>query len=431
MPYEHIGHTPKRIAVIGAGISGLGTAHMLSERHAVVLLEADARLGGHARTVQAGRRGDQWVDTGFIVFNHVNYPHLTRLFEELNVPTAKSNMTFAASIDGGRVEYALNSLDTIFAQRRNLLRPAFLRMMRDLLKFNAEAVERAQDSDQTIGGLLEDLGTGPWFRDYYLTPFSGAIWSTPVEKIMDFPARSLVQFFKNHHLLNYTGQHQWWTVDGGSQVYVSRLAALLERRGVDIRTKTPVRGVRRTPVGVEVRVHGNEWEWFDEVVFATHADAALAMLEDPSIAERRSLGAFTFQPNDMVLHTDSSVMPKRRKCWSSWNYTEAAGKRSERIDLTYWMNSLQPIPMDDPLFVTLNSEHDIRDELIYDTHTFRHPVYTSAALKAQAAIAERNGTNRTWFCGAWMKNGFHEDGLSSAVDVVNGIFATDIAVAAA
>ena len=431
MPYEHLGNAPRRIAVIGAGISGMGAAHLLADTNTVVLFDAAKRLGGHARTRIAGKRGDQPVDTGFIVFNYVNYPHLSALFHKLGVPVAKSDMSFAASIDGGRIEYALKSLDTLFAQRRNLVRPGYLRMLKDLVAFNSRAVDLARDPNQTIGGLLAALGTGPWFRDYYLKPFSGAIWSTPVEKIMDFPAKGMVEFFRNHHLLNATGQHQWYTVEGGSIQYVSRLGAALQRQGVDIRLNAPVAGVRRLPVGVEVRAEGGEWELFDEVVFACHSDQALRMLADPSPEETRDLGAIAYQPNDVVLHADPSVMPTRRKCWSSWNYTEAAGKTSERIDLTYWMNSLQPIPMDDPMFVTLNSTRPIREELIYDQTVLHHPVYTVDAFRAQKDIAARNGAHHTWYCGAWMKNGFHEDGLSSAVDVAEAIATRDAAPMAA
>ncbi|MBM7068566.1 NAD(P)/FAD-dependent oxidoreductase [Actibacterium sp. 188UL27-1] len=430
MPYEHIGLPQKRIAVIGGGISGMGAAHLLAERHAVVLYEAEPRLGGHARTITAGKRGDQPADTGFLVFNHANYPYLTALFHKLGVPTVKSNMSFAASIDGGRVEYALNSLNSIFAQRRNLARPAFWRMINDILKFNKHAEATATDPTMTVQQLMDALKLGPWFRDYYLTPFSGAIWSTPVEKILDFPAKAMVDFFRNHALLNYTGQHQWWTVQGGSVEYVSRLGAAMEAQGVDLRLGAPVQSVRRSAVGVEVRAWGGAPEFFDEVVFATHSDDTLRMLADPSVTEAKHLGAVAYQPNDVVLHADTSVMPNRKVCWSSWNYTEEAGKRSDRIDLTYWLNSLQDIPHDDPMFVTLNSTRRISEDLIYDQCTLRHPVYDAAALDAQKVLGGQNGLNRTWFCGAWMKNGFHEDGLSSAIDVIDGIFASDMAVAA-
>jgi hypothetical protein len=421
MPFETGKAAPRRIAVIGAGISGLGAAHMLADDHRIVLFEAEGRLGGHARTVMAGRRGDQPVDTGFIVFNYVNYPHLARLFADLGVPVAKSNMSFSASIGGGRLEYALNDLNAIFGQRKNILDPRYWGMLRDITRFNAGAVAAAAEPGLTIGGLIEKLRLGAWFRDYYLLPFSGAIWSTPKEGILDFPAWAMVRFFENHALLGYEGQHQWYTVQGGSVEYVRRLGEALFRRGVDIRLGAPVDAVRRTPVGVEVKAKGAEWEAFDEVVFATHSDQTLAMLSDATGVERTALSAIRYQPNEAVLHADPAMMPKRRHCWASWNYTEAADKTSGKIDLTYWMNSLQPIPKEDPLFVTLNSTRAIREDLIYDTATFHHPVYDLAALAAQETVRAINGSNSTWFCGAWMKNGFHEDGLASAVDVVEAM----------
>jgi len=418
MPFEAAAKPLKKIAVIGAGISGMGAAHMLAQSHHVTLIEAEHRLGGHARTIIAGKRGDQPVDTGFIVFNYANYPHLAALFAQLDVPVTKSNMSFAASLNGGGMEYALNSLDTLFAQRKNLLNPRFLRMIRDILHFNKNALRLSQaDPSMTIAGLLQRLGTGDYFRDYYLLPFSGAIWSTPTQQIMDFPAHAMMRFFDNHALLSHTGQHQWYTVQGGSQSYVSRLEAALRAQGADIRLGAPVQAVRRHPAGVEVKLDGAEWENFDEVVFATHSDDSLRLLADPTAEERAALGAIAYQPNDIVLHADPTIMPKRRKVWASWNYTEQADKSLDRIDLTYWMNSLQPIPHDDPHFVTLNSTRPINEALIYDQVTLRHPVYDVAALAAQKQVQAFNGRNKTWFCGAWMKNGFHEDGLGSAVDV--------------
>ena len=274
--------------------------------HRVVLFEAEGRLGGHARTVMAGRRGDQPVDTGFIVFNYVNYPHLVRLFEDLGVPVAESNMSFSASIGGGRLEYALNDLNAIFGQRKNILDPRYWMMLRDITRFNAQAVAAAKEPGLTIGGLIEKLRLGAWFRDYYLLPFSGAIWSTPKEGILDFPAHAMVRFFENHALLGYEGQHQWYTVQGGSIEYVRRLGEGLFRRGVDIRLGAPVDAVRRTPVGVEVKAKGAEWEAFDEVVFATHSDQTLAMLSDASGVERTALSAIRYQPNEAVLHADAS-----------------------------------------------------------------------------------------------------------------------------
>ena len=401
----------------------MAAAHLLATDNAVVLFEAEPRLGGHARTVMAGKRGDQPVDTGFIVYNRVNYPHLVQLFEKLAVPVVESNMSFGASIAGGRLEYGLSNLDALFAQRRRIADPRFLRMLRDILHFNAKAEKAVQVPGLTVGDLLADLRTGAWFRDYYILPLSGAIWSTPSQGILDFPAQALIQFLKNHALLSISGQHQWYTVKGGSIEYVRRLQSAMTQQGVDLRLGAVVAGVQRdgSGNGARVRCTGGDWEPFDEVIFATHSDDALRLLADPSPDETRLLGAVRYQPNEAVLHADTSVMPKRKSVWSSWVYTEPAGLRPDRIDLTYWMNSLQPIPQDDPLFVTLNSNRPIRDALIHDVVTFRHPVYDLPALAAQNGIRAINGTNSTWFCGAWMKNGFHEDGFASAVDVVSAL----------
>ena len=416
-------HPPstRNIAIIGAGISGMGAAFALAQHNNVTLYESGAALGGHARTKIAGRNGDQPVDTGFIVFNYANYPNLTRLFETLDVPVCESNMSFGASLQGGKIEYALANFGAMFAQKKNLLNPKFLRMIADILRFNARGLKASRDTSMTVRDLLVKLGTGDWFRDYYLLPLSGAIWSTPVEQILDFPAYAMMNFFENHALLSHTGQHQWYTVSGGSVEYVRRLQAALERRGVDIRLKTAVKGVSRNPVGVSVQTAEAPPAFYDEVVFATHSDDSLRLLEDATDFEQEQLSAVQYQPNEMILHADPSVMPHNKQCWSSWVYSEVADKTSNRIDLTYWMNSLQPIPKDDPHFVTLNTTRTIKQELIYDQATFRHPVYDLAALQAQQNIAAQNGKNHTWFCGAWMKNGFHEDGLSSALDVATAI----------
>ena len=417
MSMTESGAPARRVAVVGGGISGMAAAHLLATDNRVVLFEAEARLGGHARTVLAGKRGDQPVDTGFIVYNRVNYPHVVALFEKLAVPVATSNMSFGASIRGGWLEYALASLDALFAQRRNIVNPAFLRMCRDILYFNKNAEDLASDTNLTIAALLDLLGTGPWFRDYYILPFSAAIWSTPSAGILDFPAQSLIRFFKNHALMSLSGQHQWFTVRGGSIEYVRRLQAELARQAVDVRLATPIAGIKRDAGGVFVRAVGGEWEYFDDLVMATHSDDALALLSDATTDERSALGAVRYQSNSAVLHADANVMPKSRKCWASWVYTEPADAQADKIDLTYWMNSLQPIPKDDPMFVTLNSNTPIRQELIFDQVSFRHPVYDLAAVAAQGRVRAMNGALNTWFCGAWMKNGFHEDGFASAVDV--------------
>ena len=416
MPFESGATANRRIAVIGGGISGMSAAHLLSRFNSVVLFEAEPRLGGHARTIFVG---DQPVDTGFLVFNYETYPRLTALFHALGVPIIPSEMSFGCSAQDGAFEYGILARSAIFAQKRNLLRPQFYKMLADMIRFGKTADQIVQDDEMTIGELMTEMKLGDWFRDYYLLPMSGAIWSTPTTKITEFPARALVNFFINHGLMRDNGQHQWFTVKGGSIEYVRRLSTRMMAAGVDIRTGTPIDAVRRTPTGAEIKSHGADWEQFDEVIFATHSDDSLRLLADPSPEERAALGDVSYQPNEAVLHSDPSVMAKRKAVWSAWNYTESAD--TDVIDLSYWINLLQTIPGPTDYFVTLNSQKTIRDDLIHDTCTFRHPVFDAAAHAAQKTVAAMNGTNSTWFCGAWMKNGFHEDGISSAVDVVEAI----------
>lgn len=412
---------PKRVAVIGGGISGLAAAYLLSPHNAVTLFEASPRLGGHARTVTAGVNGDRPVDTGFIVFNYANYPHLTKMFRDLDVPVARSDMSFGASIDGGRIEYGLRTASTLIAQKRNLLRPGFARMVRDILRFNAEAEALAGDDNTTIGALMDAMQLGRWFQDYYLTPLSGAIWSTPPDQIRDFPARALLQFFRNHALLSPSGQHQWWTVDGGSIEYVRRLEHALRGRAVAIHAGTPVHGVVRGGHQSVVHSAAGAHEPFDHVIFACHADQALRLLDRPTARESAVLSAQRFQDNEMILHRDTGQMPKRRAVWSSWVYTAETRRPQTAIGVSYWMNRLQNIPERDPLFVTLNPSTPVREEMIYDQTTFRHPVFDAAALAAQRRLREMQGENNTWFAGAWTRHGFHEDGFASAVRIVRAL----------
>ena len=416
---------PQRIAIVGGGISGLACAWLLARHHKVTLYEGEHRLGGHARTVLAGKKGDQPVDTGFIVFNHVNYPHLTAMFRDLDVPLARSDMSFGVSLDGGRVEYALRSGNALYGQRRNLLDPRFHLMIRDILRFNAGAeAEVAAAPELTLEALIEHMGLGARFRDHYLYPFCGAIWSTPDHDIGAFPASALVRFMRNHGLLSRGEHHQWWTVDGGSVRYVDRLAAVLGRVGVNLRSGTPVRSVARSDRSVTLRGEGAEAEEFDHVILATHPDQALEMLTDADMAERTALTAIRFQPNHAILHADPSVMPQRRLCWSSWISRSGAG--SAGVGVSYWMNRLQNIPEDDPLFVTLNQHEGINPQLIYDQVTFRHPVFDLAALDAQARIAAMQGNRNTWFAGAWLRNGFHEDGFASAMRIARRLLPTSV-----
>ncbi|MEM7440585.1 MAG: FAD-dependent oxidoreductase [Pseudomonadota bacterium] len=417
MPFEFAPSAPLKIAVVGAGVSGMGAAYLLSKAHNVTLFEEEKRLGGHARTVVAGKRADQPVDTGFIVFNYPNYPRLTEMFKDLDVPIAKSDMSFGVSAGGGKVEYALTSMASLFAQKRNIVNPNFLRMLVDILRWNAKAVDAAKDPSMTLGDLMKELKLGKWFQRYYLLPFSGAIWSTPLEQMMSFPAQALTRFFQNHHLLNIYGQHDWYTVDGGSIEYVKRMERAMVDQGCTLHMGAPVIGVRRTGTGVEVRAKGGEWQSFDRVVFGCHSDDALAMLEDPSADETALLGAIKYQPNRAVLHCDPSVMPRRKSCWGSWTYTAQDNQPDQAVGITYWMNSLQPIPHDDLILGSLNPTTPIREELTYEETSFRHPVFDRAALEAQPKIKAMQGTNNTWFCGAYLRNGFHEDGYSSAYDV--------------
>ena len=431
MPFENIQADNRRIAIIGGGISGMGAAYELRNSENVVLFESSSQLGGHARTVLAGKSGNMPVDTGFLVYNDVNYPHLTNLFGELEVPTIPSDMSFGASIDGGWLEYGVLAPKAIIAQKRNILRPKFLGMMRDILKFNKLANKSHIDPNITIGSLIKNWELGDWFRDYYLTPFTGAIWSTPVTQILDFPALPMIKFMKNHALLGTGGQHDWRTVKGGSREYVRRLEGMLLEAGVEIRLSTSVNSVRRVDGGVEVKVASGEYEPFDEVIFATHSDTTLGMLSDPNAIEKKSLDAIKYQSNTMVLHADTSIMPKRKAAWASWVYTEDKDKKSDRIDLTYWINRLQSLPEDDPCFVTLNTQRVIKPHLIYDECVFYHPVFNLAALQGQHSLAELNGKNSTWFCGAWMRNGFHEDGLATGIEVARRIMARSSTMLAA
>jgi predicted NAD/FAD-binding protein len=413
--FDHQRTNRKRIAIIGGGISGLSAAYYLSPDHDVTLFEAAPRLGGHARTVLAGQNGDQPVDTGFIVFNYVTYPNLTRLFRELDVPVIKSEMSFGASIDDGRIEYGLNNLRSIVSQKRNILRPAYYRMIADIIRFGKEAEKAADRDDKTIGELVDELRFGDWFRNYYLMPMCGAIWSTPSKDVGLFPARSLIRFFKNHALLAGCSQHQWWTVKGGSIEYVRRIEAALRHRGCRIRTGLPVVGIERFSFGVTVKAANREDEDFDEVIFACHSDQALAILRaSATAAEAEALASIRYQPNRAVLHRDPNQMPRRRASWSSWAYRSQDGA----VGVTYWMNRLQNIPEDDPLFVTLNPSRDIPQQDIYDEVEFSHPVFDQSALRAQARIRAMQGENHTWFVGAYNRYGFHEDGIASAMRVV-------------
>jgi len=410
-----------RIAIVGTGISGLGSAYLLNPHHEITVYEKAARIGGHSRTVTVDYDGHRVaVDTGFIVFNRPNYPNLCGLFAHLGVPTHASDMSFAASIRDGWLEWGARDLGAVVGQRRNLLRPKFGLLLRDVMIFNTQAqgmVERHPELN--LEGLIRKLGLGDWFRRYYLLPMSGAIWGCPPCDMMNFPARTLVRFFANHHLMSLTGQPQWRTVTGGSQEYVRRLCAPFAHR---IRTSCGAVAVTRHQSGkVEIRDSQGGVETYDQVVMASHGDETLALLKDADREEQAVLSAFRYQKNRAVLHRDQSLMPRRRRCWASWVYTSDGDFFHPKITVTYWMNLLQGIDNRHPLFVSLNPKRDIPDELIFDSCEFEHPVFDHGAIAAQARICALQGRRNIWFAGAHLGHGFHEDGLASAVRVAKGL----------
>ncbi|HXC56474.1 MAG TPA: FAD-dependent oxidoreductase [Rhizomicrobium sp.] len=405
-----------KIAIIGTGISGLAAAYLLDQRHEVTVYEKAARIGGHTRTVTVDYDGKAIpVDTGFIVFNEKNYPQLSAMFRHLGVAVHKSDMTFAASIRGGWLEWGAKDTNAVFGQRRNLLRPKFGLLIRDVFKFNARSEETVERHPElTLDGLIAKLGLGDWFRRYYLLPMSSAIWSCPPCEMMRFPAQTLIRFMANHHLLSASGQPQWYTVTGGSQEYVKRLTQPFADR---IRTQCGAARVTRGAQGAVVTDTTGQQQAFDHVVFASHGDQTLRLLADASDAERAALSAFRYQQNVAVLHRDTAVMPRNRRCWASWNYSSDGDLNDPALTVTYWMNLLQGIPNQTPLFVSLNPKMAIAPDKIFDTHTFEHPVFDHGALAAQAQVQAMQGARNTWFCGAHLRHGFHEDGLASAVHV--------------
>ncbi|MCX5495693.1 NAD(P)/FAD-dependent oxidoreductase [Kaistia dalseonensis] len=402
-----------RIAVIGSGISGLSCAWLLGQRHDVTLYERNDRLGGHSNTVTARTdEGAVPVDTGFIVYNESAYPNLTALFATLGVATKASDMSFAVSLRGGTTEYSGTGLAGLFAQWRNLLRPRFWSMLSDLMRFYREApsaITQADDPSLTLGSYLERNGYGAALRDDHLLPMAAAIWSSPTRDLLDYPAASFIRFCANHGLLQVRDRPVWRTVEGGSRSYVERFAALM---GGTARIGNGVAEVLRLPDRVLVQDRAGAIEQFDHVVIATHADQALAMLVEPDPEERRLLGAFRYSRNHAVLHSDETLMPKRRSVWSSWNYIETEGA----LCVSYWMNRLQGLQGRN-LFVTLNPPRAPRAGTLLYSELYEHPVLDTAAVEAQRSLWSLQGVRRTWFCGAHFGAGFHEDGLQSGLAV--------------
>jgi len=392
-------------------------AHLLHQDHDVTVYEKSPRPGGHTRTLTIDYDGVPIaVDTGFIVFNERNYPHFSSMLRYLGVAAHKSDMSFAATIGGGWLEWGAKDVNAVFGQRRNILRPGFHRLFRDVMRFNAQAEECvARNPHLTVGGLIDALSLGDWFRRYYLLPMAGAIWSCPPSDMLGFPAASFVRFFANHGLLSTSGQPQWFTVTGGAQTYLEKLMAPFAS---SVRKNCGAARVARHRDTVTVVDTLGGSATYDHVVFACHADEALEVMADPSDAEQGLLSRFQYQRNVAVLHKDTNIMPRRKRCWASWVYHADFNAGSEaKIAVSYWMNRLQGIDARKPLFVTLNAAEKIAPEHIFDRHEFSHPVFDSAAIAAQHDIQALQGTRNTWFCGAHLRNGFHEDGLWSAVNV--------------
>ena len=418
---------PSRIAIVGSGISGLAAAHALQGKASITLLEAADYFGGHTHTVDVTLPGGgtsitHGVDTGFLVFNERTYPHLIKLFADLEVETVKSDMSFSVQVPragGQQLEWSGSSLSSVFAQRKNLVSPAFLCMLRDIFRFNRITSEIANANLDTammqpLGEFLKDQKFSNEFRDWYFLPMMGCIWSCPTDQMLQFPVATMIRFCYNHGLIQVTNRPQWWTVKGGAKHYVEKIIANI----ADKRLNTPVRQIVRDAAGVHVSTDAGV-EVFDKVVLATHSDQSLAMLQAPSQAEQRSLSAIRYQPNRAVLHTDTSVLPEKKIAWAAWNYERAdqTNQESAQVCLHYLLNMLQPLPFTQSVIVSLNPVKEIARNHIMAEFDYAHPVFDLAAIRAQGEVAALQGQNNTYFCGAWTGYGFHEDGLKSGLNV--------------
>ncbi len=424
----------KRIAVIGSGISGLSAAYHLRNQADVTLFEAGSYFGGHTHTVDVTLPSPQGmvshgVDTGFLVFNERTYPGLIGLFAELQVQTSTSDMSFSVQTpraSGQRaMEWSGSNLNTVFAQRSNLLSPTFLGMLRDVLRFNTLAnalADRGQDHAlmQPLGEFLETHKFGSAFRHWYLLPMLGCIWSCPTDQMLQFPVATMVRFCHNHGLIQVVNRPQWFTVTGGAKHYVEKLLQHIPRTHL----QTPVERIERNDVGVRVFTAGGA-EDFDGVVLACHANQALSLLAQPTPQEQALLGAIRYHPNKAVLHTDTSVLPKKKLAWAAWNYERATdlGLESSRVCLHYWINRLQPLPFSQDVVVSLNPVRAIDPSKVLGEYDYAHPVFDLAAIKAQSQLPRLQGQQNTWYAGAWMGYGFHEDGFKAGRDAASGILA--------
>ncbi len=407
-----------RIAIIGTGIAGNVAAYHLARNHEVTVYEANDYVGGHTHTHDIDWRGKRYaIDTGFIVFNHETYPHFLGLLRELGVAIQPSTMSFSVKCERTKLEYKGGSLNEVFAQRRNLLRPGFYQMLFDIVRFFKQSRELLQDWDETLtlGDYLEKAHYSRAFIEQYIIPMGAAIWSTDPKRMLAFPACYFVRFFKNHGLLGVNDQLRWYTIKGGSKNYVEKLIAPFRDR---IRLECPVAGVHRFPTHVQVVSTDGQTENFDQVFIATHSDQALRMLKDATPLEREILGAIPYQKNEVVLHTDQGILPNARSAWASWNYHILEGGEN-RVALTYNMNILQNLPATDQFLVTLNNTDTIDPDRTLKRMVYHHPVYTIEGVKAQQRQGEINGVNRTYFVGAYWRHGFHEDGVVSALQALD------------
>jgi len=404
-----------RIAVIGSGISGMVAAYRLSREHEVTVFESDGRIGGHTHTVEVEHAGRAYaVDTGFIVYNDWTYPNFIALLDELQVPWQPSQMSFSVRCEKTGLEYNGTTFNSLFAQRRNFVRPSFLRMVADILRFNRQAPHLLKDGADrmSLGEYLQRGSYSRYFIEHYIVPMGAAIWSSRPVDMLSFPARFFVEFFSNHGFLTVNDRPAWRVIRGGSQEYVKHLTAPYAAR---IRLNTPVASLQRQPQKVMLRLKNGSVEQFDQVFVSCHSDQALKLLADPSRQEREILGAIPYQANEAVLHTDARLMPRRALAWAAWNY-HLPIEQYERVTVTYNMNILQSLAAPVQFLLTLNRSADVDPRRVLGSYVYHHPVYTREAVAAQKRRPEINGVRRTYYCGAYWRYGFHEDGVNSAVD---------------
>ena len=420
MPFDAaVPPQPLNIAIVGTGIAGMSAAWLLSMSHSVTVYEKDRRMGGHSNTVEVSDSNSSIpVDTGFIVYNEANYPNLVALFKHLGVPSKPSEMSFAASVDDGALEYSGSGLAGLFAQKSNILRPRFWRMLGDIWRFYREGpaiMEMPGGDEESLGDYLDRQGYSHAFVYDHLLPMAAAIWSTAAHEMRDHPASAFIRFCSNHGLMQVANRPQWRTVDGGSREYARRLT---QAYAGNIRVGSGVRCISRNGRDVIVEDQFGRIGAYDHIVIATHADQALAMLSDPSADERKLLGTFGYSRNTAVLHQDPQLMPRRRNVWSSWNYLSRSGQDgASRVCVTYWMNRLQGLVSTEPLLVTLNPNRDPDPRKILRTFEYEHPSFDIGAMNAQRRLWDLQGVRNTWFCGSYFGAGFHEDALQAGLAV--------------